>query len=205
MRIGIIGAGNIGGSLGAGWAKGGHEVMFGARDPNSDKTRKALEAAGTDVKVGTPAEAAAFGEVVVLAVPWPNVREVIPAMGDLSGKILVDTTNRFTPPSPDDGPFAAADVAKLAGGAKVVKAFNTLGWEGLVDPTFSGHRVATFVCADDADARQTVMDLATELGLDAKDCGALANAQHVEGMGKVWVYLMRNGAGRDMAFTVLER
>ncbi len=203
MNIAIIGTGNIGGNLGIAWTKRGHNIMFGVRNPNSDKTRAAL--AKTNAQVGTLAEAAAFGEVIVLAVPWPAVGETIAAMGNLDGKILIDPINAFVAPSVQHG-SAAQDIAALAPGARVVKAFNTLGAEGLLDPLFSGIPVTTFVCADDAEARARVLSLAAEIGLDTKDAGPLANAALVEAVGKLWVYMMRNGSiTRDTAFTLTPR
>ena len=109
MKIGVIGAGKVGGNLGGGWAKKGHEVMYGVRDPNSEKTRKAVSASG-DAKVGTLAEAAAFGEVVVLTVPWAAAHEIIPALGNLSGKIVIDTMNAFSPPADQRGRLPAGNV-----------------------------------------------------------------------------------------------
>ncbi|MBL8119868.1 MAG: NAD(P)-binding domain-containing protein, partial [Anaerolineae bacterium] len=74
MRIGIIGAGNIGGTLGKAWSDRGHEVVFGVRDPHSPKTQKALNETGGQVQAVRFEDAAAFGEVLVLAVPWAAVR-----------------------------------------------------------------------------------------------------------------------------------
>jgi NADPH-dependent F420 reductase len=204
MKIGIIGAGNIGGSLGKLWAAKGHTIMFGARDPQSQKTQAALAALGASARVGSLAEAAAFGDVIVIAVPWQAVKEAITAMGDLKGKILIDATNRFTPPSSDDSPSAAADVARFAPGAKVFKAFNTLGYETILDSQFGAARASTFICGDDAEAKAIVMKLAAETGLEVVDAGPLANAAWVEALPKLWIYLART-MGRGIAFTLLRR
>jgi hypothetical protein len=179
--------------------------MIGARDTNSDKVRKAVEAIGPGVKVGSPAEAAAFGEVVVLSVPWPAVRETIAALGNLSGKILIDPSNVFAPPKPEHG-SAAQDIAAWAKGARVVKAFNTMGAETLLNPTFSGQTATAFICGDDASAKKVVLQLASELGLDALDSGPLANAAHVEAMCVLWVSLVRGGLiDRNSAFKLVRR
>jgi predicted dinucleotide-binding enzyme len=203
MKIGVIGAGKVGGNLGTGWAKKGHVVMYGVRDPNSEKTRKAVGASG-DVKVGSPAQAAAFGEVVVLTIPWSAAHETIPTLGNLSGKIVIDTMNAFSPPPVEHG-SVAQDVAALAAGAKVVKAFNTMGEETMANPMFSGQRATAFVCGDDADAKGIVIQLAKDLGLDAYDAGALTNAVYAEGMTKIWASLARGGLGRDIAFKLIKR
>lgn len=204
MKIAIIGAGNIGGSLGKVWSARGHSVVFGVRDPNSEKTRKALAETGANVQAVGAAQAAAFGEIVVIALPWAAVRETLAAMGDLSGKIIIDATNRFAA-APGDAPSSAEDIARLATGAKVVKAFNTMGWETLLNPVFSGHPATAFICGDDSSAKQVVIGLAAEIGLAPVDAGPLENAAATDGLAKLWVYLMRSGMGRDMAFALLKR
>src|SRR5438477_11731912 len=93
MQIGIIGAGNVGGTLGRAWAKKGHDICFGVRHPQDDKTRRLLQSIGPKAQAGTVAEAAAFGEVVVLATPWPATEAAIRAAGDLRGKTVIDCTN----------------------------------------------------------------------------------------------------------------
>lgn len=204
MRIGIIGAGNIGGTLGKAWSDRGHEVVFGVRDPHSPKTQKALSETGGQVQAVRFEDAAAFGDVLVLAVPWAAVRETVAALGNVQGKIIIDATNRLTQTA-EDAPSAAEDVQKLAVGAKVVKAFNTMGWETLANPIFNGTAASTFLCGDDATAKGTVGELAGELGLQVVDCGPLANAAAVESIARLWIYMMRNGSGRDMAFTLVRR
>ncbi len=204
MKIAIIGAGNIGGSLGKVWAAHGHSVIFGVRDPNSEKTRKALAETGATVQAVSIAEAAAFGEVIAIALPWAAVRETLATMGDLSGKIIIDATNRFAA-APGDAPSAAEDIARLAPGAKVFKGFNTMGWETLLDPIFSGQPATAFVCGDDSAAKQVVIGLAAEIGLAPVDAGPLENAAAAEAVARLWVYLMRSGMGREMAFALLKR
>lgn len=204
MKIGIIGAGNIGGSLGKVWSDKGHEVVFGVRDPNSDKTRKALAETGASAKAVGISEAADFGDVLVLALPWAAVKETIPLLGNVQGKILIDATNRIVSQA-GDGASGAEDIAKWAEGAHVIKAFSTLGWEAIRNPIFSGVAVTTFVCGDDAAAKETVLGLARETGLKAEDAGPLANVSALDSLAKLWIYMMRNGAGRDMAFTMIRR
>ncbi|MEO8608268.1 MAG: NAD(P)-binding domain-containing protein [Chloroflexota bacterium] len=203
MKISVIGAGKVGGNLGAGWVKSGHEVLYGVRDPNSEKTRKTLSTSSS-AKVGTLAEAAAFGDVVVLTVPWVAARETIAALGNLSGKIVIDAMNAFAPPAVEHG-SVGQDVAAMAAGARVVKAFNTMGEETMANPDFKGQRATAFVCGDDADAKAVVIQLAKDLGLDAYDAGALTNAVYAEGMTKIWASLARGGLGRDIAFKLIKR
>ena len=203
MKIGIIGAGNIGGHLGQRWAAAGHDVVFGVRDPNSPKTQEAL-ANAPGSRAATMRDAVVHGEVIALAVHWPVVREVVPSLGDLGGKILIDTSNRFTPPQPGDGPSAAGDIASWARNAKVVKAFNTQAAEVLLDPDFNGMAPTAFLCGDDEAAKEVVAKLAQDLGLEPINAGPLQNAPLVEGLTRLWAQMARN-YGREIAFAVLRR
>jgi 8-hydroxy-5-deazaflavin:NADPH oxidoreductase len=203
MNIGIIGAGNVGSSLGAAWAKAGHAIMYGARDPNSEKTRKAL-ATVQDAKVGTIPEAVAFGEVILLAVSWSGAREAVVSLGDLNGNVLIDALNTFGP-DPERG-SGAEDIAAWATNARVVKAFNAMGANIMANPDFNGQSASTFIAGDDADAKATVTQLAQDIGLDVVDAGPLANAAYLEATAKLWVYLAHTaGMGRDIAFKLLRR
>src|SRR5579872_1230691 len=93
MRIGILGAGNVGGALARVWTNRGHEVKFGVPDAQSERTRKTMASLGGTAQAGTNAAAAAFGEVVVLTVPWPAAQQAIESSGNLAGKTLIDCTN----------------------------------------------------------------------------------------------------------------
>jgi len=203
MKIGIIGAGTVGSSLGAAWAKNGHTIMYGVRDPDSDKTRKAVSTSGA-VLVGTLAEAAAFGDVIVLSVPWTALPETLAVLGDLGGKILGDVINAFWPPSVEHG-SVGHDVAAWAQNARVVKAFNTMGAETMSNPDFNGQNATAFIAGDDADAKKTVIQLANDIGLDGIDAGPLANSVYLEGLTKLWASLARGGLGRDIAFKLIRR
>jgi 8-hydroxy-5-deazaflavin:NADPH oxidoreductase len=205
VKIAIIGAGNIGGSLAKLWSAKGHEITFGVREVNSAKTQKALAEIGGNIRAVSIAEAAAWGEIVVLAVPWAAVRETVVAIGNVAGKIVIDTTNRFIPYSPENEASGAEAIAKWSPGARLVKAFNTMGWDTLVNPNFGGQKATVFISGDDVEAKKTVMKLAEEIGLQTADAGPLANAGEVEAMARLWVWMMRNGMGRDFAFTIIRR
>jgi predicted dinucleotide-binding enzyme len=200
MKIGIVGAGNVGSSLGRLWAERGHGVTYGVRDPVSPR----VAALGPEARVVGLAEAVQFGEVVVIAVPSAAVDDVIRHGGDWAGKIVIDATNRMTP-TPGGPPSVAEEIAAMAPGARVVKAFNTIGAEQLARPDFGGMVASIFLCGDDAVAKATVSMLAEELGFDVIDAGPLAYAGMLESLARLWVSLARSGLGRDIAFRLLRR
>src|SRR5262249_13815301 len=156
----------------------GHEILLGVRDPQSESVRALLASIGANARAGGVGEAGAFGEVVVLAVPSPALAEVLPQLGPLSGKVLIDATNRV-PPRPTPGataipsaapmesmPSVAEEVARAVPDARVVKAFNTLGAELLHDLRFGSENASAFICGDDEAAKAIVTRLAEELGFD---------------------------------------
>lgn len=202
MNIGIIGSGSIGGNLGQMWAALGHEIVYGVRDTNSDNARAALDAAGGHARLANVAEAAAFGEVVVIAVPWSAIPAVLEQVGDLSGKIVIDTTNRFGRVKPEDGASAAQYIAERLPAARIVKAYNTIPAEHLLKPEFGGGRVAAFIASDNREARETVMQLSQAIGLDAIDTGGLSVAPALEQMVFVFAAAART-YGRNIAFSIL--
>jgi NADPH-dependent F420 reductase len=207
MRIGILGTGNIGGGLGRLWAGLGHEVMFGSRAP--EKAVRLAESVGHGARGGTFSDAALFGEVVVLAVPWPAAQDVIQAAGDLSGKVLIDCTNPVAEGmrlALGHTTSAAEEVARWAPGARVVKAFNTLGSKNLTNPRFNSDRASMFVCGDDQEAKEVVMRLGRVLDFDMVDCGPLESARLLEPLAMLWITLAYPiGMGPDIAFKLLRR
>lgn len=209
MNIAVIGTGRVGTTLGAGWAKRGHAVVFASREPEGEKARAAVATAGPTASAALVGDAVGSAEVVVLAVPWSAAQASLAAAGGLHGKVLVDATNAvgsgltpgFAPPA-----SAAEQVAAWAPGARVVKAFNTTGYENMTDPVYGGQATTMFICGDDAPAKATVADLAGALGFEAADAGPLAAAFHLENLALLWIHLARQPAyGRDIAFRLLRR
>jgi predicted dinucleotide-binding enzyme len=210
MKIGILGAGNVGGTLGLAWAAKGHEVFFGVRRPDDERARQAARSAGPRARVGSVAEAAAFGDVVVLATPWSGTETAVRAAGDLAGKPLIDCTNPLK--SDLSGlevghtTSGAEMVAQWANGAKVVKAFNTTGFNVMARPVINGARTVMFVCGDDAAAKQAALQLAADVGFDPVDAGRLAVARWLEPLAMLWIHLAMTGpVGRDFGFALLRR
>ena len=210
MKIGVIGAGNVGGALGKGWAKKGHEVMVGVRNTSDPDVAALLKQAGKSARAGSVAEAAKFGEVVVFATPWPATQDAVRNAGNLSGKIVFDCTN---PLKADMSGLeighttsAAEQVANWAKGARVVKVFNTTGSNNMENPHYPQGPATMFYCGDDTDAKKAAAQLASELGFEAIDAGSLAIARLLEPYAMLWIHLaFRQNMGREFAFKVIRR
>jgi predicted dinucleotide-binding enzyme len=192
MKIGILGTGNMGSALGLRWARGGHQVLFGSRDPG--KARAVAAGGPSSTQGGDLDAAAAFGDVVL-----DTVRDVLPSRllrepQALSGKILIDCNNRDVgddrrpsefrfdtpPPKPSLSERIAADVPQ----ARIVKAFNTIPSPviALEREKLAPHRVSVFLCSNDAEAKARVKELAEELGFVGVDSGPLTGAWLVDAL-----------------------
>src|SRR3954447_12093775 len=199
MKIAIIGAGSVGGALGAAFSRVGHEVTYGVREPDSEKTRSAL-ANAQGASAGSFADAVVGADAIVFALRWDAVADTLAAIGDLSGRVVIDAMNRF---GGDPARSTTQDLADLAAGAKVAKAFNTTGFENMSSAASRATPAAMFVAGDDADAKRVALELAREIGFVPYDAGPLANAKILEDMVKVWFALSTN-ASRRIAFAVSE-
>lgn len=192
MKIGIIGSGNMGRSLGLLWAER-HQVFFGSRDPAKGEAVAAT--AGPNAQGGSTDQAAAFGEVLL----W-TARGILPSqlLSDpavLTGKVIIDCNNWEIPADFAYPPIVeslAEQLAQDAPQAFVVKAFNTMAQEvfELSPSPLQDHRVSVFVAGDAAPAKATVMNLAAELGFVPVDAGGLRNARLLEGLGDLIRYLI---------------
>jgi predicted dinucleotide-binding enzyme len=181
MRIGVIGAGRIGGGAARLLTRAGHEVMLSF---SRDEDRLRAQAAEIGASTGTPAEAVAFGDVVVLSVPWPAVDEALAQAGPLDGKIVIDTTNPFGRGGweiPEGRTSTQVNQERMAG-AKVVKSFNTLtaGFQQEAAGRAGAERVAMFLAGDDADAKAVVAQLIADAGFDPVDAGSAAESGILE-------------------------
>lgn len=185
VKIGIIGSGKIGGTLGGLWVRSGHEVLFSAR--HLDEVRKLVAGLGSRARAGTPREAAAFGEVVLISVPYG----ALPQLGrdladDLRGKVVLDTCN---PVPRRDGDVAVAALAKGAGlasaellpGVRLVRAFNTVGSGSLRSEAHrAGDRVAVPLAGDDDAALRIAARLVEDAGFEPVVVGPLARAKEFQ-------------------------
>lgn len=186
MKIGIIGSGNIGGTLGRHWAKAGHEVMFSSRNPEQLQSM----AAEAGAKTGTVEETAAFADVIMLAIPFGKVPEVAKQVGRLEGKILIDATNPYPQRDgdvaqqviDDESQTATGFVASQFPGTQTVKAFNSIYFKVLAEQAFleGADRIAVQICGDDPQAKQTVKHLIEEIGFAPQDLGNLSSGRLFE-------------------------
>lgn len=208
MRIAVIGAGSVGATLGRRFAGLGHQVAYAGSRPESTSAARAAEQT-PGATTGDPGQVVIGADVVVLAVPWSAVAELVPALGDLEGAVLVDATNPIAPglQLAVGGDTSGAEVvAGLATGARVVKAFNTVGWDVMADTTFEHGRPVLPVCGDDDDALAVVEQLATALGFEPIRLGGLAAARLSEPFALTWITLAGpRGHGRQIAFSLLRR
>ena len=207
MRVAIIGAGNVGQALASAWAKAGHRVEFGLRDPQNAKYRQIPAA-----QRNTPAAAAAAAEAIVLAIPWPAAEAAVRQLGDLKGKIVIDCTNPLTSGA---GGLALAlgfetsgaeRVAAWAKGASVFKTLNQTGAENMAKASQFALKPAMFVAGDDEEGKRRVMQLVGDLGFEALDAGPLTQARLLEPLAMLWIdQALIRGRGRDFAFALVRR
>jgi NADPH-dependent F420 reductase len=189
--IAVIGTGDVGGALGPEFAAQGHTIVYGSRDPQRGKVKELVEKTGDLASATTPAEAAAQADIVVLAVPGLMVEEITKSLGDLSGKIIIDPTNplerRMNRLEHAVDTSNAEIIQAAAPGAYVVKAFNTLNWRTMVDPSSAGGPVSIPLVGDNGRAKKIVAELITGMGLEPIDVGPLRDARWVEGMLILWI------------------
>jgi 8-hydroxy-5-deazaflavin:NADPH oxidoreductase len=197
MKIGILGSGHIGGALGRYWARAGHVVFFSSRHPKD--LQKLAREAGSGAQAGTLEEAARFGDVLLLAIPWRN-RESLPRAELFMGKVVIDAMNPYTAfGSVMDlgGSSSSEEVAKLLPGARLVKAFNTMAFRDLEAGAFrtGKDRWVIYVAGDDADAKRVVSGLIEEIGFVPVDTGSLREGGRMQQPGtalyKGWKPLQR--------------
>lgn len=195
--IALIGAGEVSGAFGPRFADLGHLVIYGSRSPDRPQVQELVRATGNGASASLPDEAAAQADIVMINVPWSVAEEVVLGLGDLAGKIVIDPIN---PRIVDENGYRdyptytsnAERIQNLAPQAFVVKAFNTISADTMIDPDVLGHPVTIPIAGNDAAAKQTVAALAEALGYEAVDVGPVRYAHIVEGF-----YLLRSNT-RDM-------
>ncbi|HEY3217164.1 MAG TPA: NAD(P)-binding domain-containing protein [Candidatus Eisenbacteria bacterium] len=194
-KVGVLGSGAVGQVLADGFLKHGDEVMRGSRDPAKLAGWKGN--AGARASTGTFAEAAGFGEIVVLAVKGTGAEEVVRLAGvkPLEGKTVIDTTNPIAEAPPVNGVlrfFTHLDeslmerLQRLAPAAKFVKAFSCVGNALMVDPEVGGGKPTMFICGNDAGAKREVGEVLRRFGWEWEDMGGVEAARAIEPLCILW-------------------
>ena len=193
MKIGIIGAGNIGRTLGKKWINAKHEVMFGVRNADEPKN--------DGLSRVSVAEAIAFGEVILFSIPSQAMPIVMQVHGEaLNGKIVIDATNKMRDPVVNN----IAVIQQVAPQAKIYRAFNSLGWENFENPTINDEQVDLLFCGADNENRSVIEGLITDIGLHSIYVGDLDKAPLVDALGVLWMNLaFGQRMGRRLTFKIL--
>jgi hypothetical protein len=194
MKIGVLGSGIVARTLAAGLLKHGHDVCLGTREPGKLADLQSEQPA---LQVKSISEAAAFGDVLVLAVKGTAAVAVLQAAGEaqLAGKVVLDATNPIADLPPeggvlrlftDEGESLLERLQEAFPAARLVKAFSCVGSAFMVDPVFSGGRPTMFICGDDAEAKQSTQALLDQLGWESADMGDARGARAIEPLVMLW-------------------
>jgi len=183
MKVGIVGSGQVGGTLGSVWVRAGHQVMFSSQDLEHDKALAAK--LGANARAGTPREAAAFGEVVMVSVPYRALPEVGKTVADLiRGKVVIDTCNPFVGRDGEIATWAREKGAGLASaellpGARLVRAFNAIGASQMGEAHKQPGRVGMPIASDDPEAIAVASPLIRDIGYEPVPVGGLAMGKYL--------------------------
>jgi predicted dinucleotide-binding enzyme len=194
MKVGVLGSGVVATTLASGFLKHGHEAMLGTRSPAKLGDWKKQNPAG---RVGSFAEAAKFGELVVLAVKGTVAAEALRAAGapTLAGKPVIDATNPIADAPPANGVlkfFTSLDDSLMERlqrefpAARLVKAFNSVGSALMINPSLKGGRPTMFICGNDDGAKQTVTRVCDQFGWEVADMGKAEAARAIEPLCILW-------------------
>lgn len=215
MKVGILGSGIVGQVLGKGFASLGHDVKMGSREPGSDAIKQWVAGVGGRASAGTVAEAAAFGEVAVLATRWDGTENAIRLAGPqtLAGKVVIDVTNPlvFAPNAPPrlalgHTTSAGEQVQRWLPEARVVKAFNSVGNAHMFRPQFPGGPPDLFICGNDAAAKRTVTEIGKAFGWPGViDIGGIDGARLLEPLAMLWIVHGIRSNSWNHAFKLLRK
>jgi predicted dinucleotide-binding enzyme len=193
-KIGIIGSGVVGKTLATGLLKAGHPAMLGSND--SSKLAAIKSEIGSSLQVGSFADAAQFGELVVFAVKGGAAEGIIKGIApQLAGKVVIDTTNPIADAPPVNGVlqfFTGPNdslmerLQKAAPQARIVKAWSSVGNAFMINPAFAGGRPTMFICGNDPEAKRSVTELLDQSGWDCEDMGRVEAARAIEPLCQLW-------------------
>lgn len=212
MKIGILGTGDVGRALGTGFVKHGHEVKIGSREAGNEKAETWRQETGDRASTGTFAEAAAFGDIVVVATLWTGTENALRLAGpdNFKGKTVIDTINPLdfstgTPRLAVSGTSAGEAVQTWLPGAHVVKAFNIVGNAHMVDPQFPGGPPDMLIAGNDAGAKEAVTGILKDFGWDVIDLGGIESSRHLESLAMIWILHYFQTKNGNHAFKLLKK
>jgi 8-hydroxy-5-deazaflavin:NADPH oxidoreductase len=212
-RVGVLGSGEVGRRLAAGFGSRGHDVMIGSRDPDKPELREWLTGDGSGIEAGTFAQTAAFGELLVVAVLGDAAEQAIADAGpeNFSDKVVIDAMNPldfsagFPPRLSITGEDSLGErVQRAVPEAKIVKAFNTIGSPYFVDPVFSEGQPTMLIAGNDEDAKRVVGDVLADFGWpDPVDIGGIEGSRELEAICIAWVKIGGARGSWDHGFKLL--
>lgn len=205
MNIAIIGTGNVGGALAQQLIKSGHSVIMGAKFPLSEKSISLATKIGED-RFATIENAAKQSEVIIITTPPEAVLQIIPLLGNVEGKTIIDATNSYrTRPEPYATAYHA--IKALTKSESLVKCFNTTGFENMLNPVYKGEGIDMFCAGNHQPSKHIAEKLAKDIGFSS--CIDFGNDDKVELLEKLamcWINLaIIQGHGRNLAFKILRR
>jgi len=194
-KIAILGAGAVGTALAQNWSNKGHAVTLAVRDTQSESAERARMTLRGAVPILETSKAVSGADVVVVALPWRAVADVLSSLGSLDGKVVIDATNPLG--MTEDGfglvlghtTSGGEEVARVLPAARVVKSLNQIGAEIMADPSALPAAPVMFVAGDDDEARNVALALVNDLGFDAQDFGPLKGARLLEAFAMTWIHM----------------
>jgi predicted dinucleotide-binding enzyme len=215
MKVGILGSGEVGQRLGDGFIELGHTAKIGTRDPQKVAAWVEKHDGTNNMKAysGSFEEAAAFGDLIVIATLWTGTQNAIEMAGpaNFAGKVVIDVTNPLdyssTPPKLAVGhtDSAGETIQRLLPDAKVVKAFNIVGNPLMLHPDFPGGRPTMFVCGNDEAAKNLVRNVAFSLGWETDDIGGIEGSRLLEPLAMLWIVQYFRTKNGNHAFKLLRK
>lgn len=206
MKIAIIGSGNVGGALAQKWIAKGHQVLIGARFPMSEKSLALATKIGED-RFTSIESAVKQSDVILIATPAMMAVDVAKSLGDTTGKIIIDTANIVMGRGPEGNTNTCDAILANTQTDKVIKCFNTTGFNNMIDPVYKGEAIDMFMAGDDPEVKKMVRQLALDAGFgECYNVGGNDRFFLMEQFAFFWINLaMFQGQGREMAFKLLKR
>jgi predicted dinucleotide-binding enzyme len=203
VKVAVVGAGRIGGTLGKKWSRAGQEVHFGVRHPQKPEVQDLVKSLGPNASVSSIPDAIGWGDIVVFAIPGAAMKETITAHARvLDGKIIINGTNNLGAPSMNN----QATFAKQTPRAQAYRAFNSYGWGILENPAYGRVAADLFYCGPDGEERTKVEKLISDVGLNPVFLGGPDSVDIVDNVLKMWFTLASSRKmGRGIAFKLLTR